>query len=74
MLTINEDGHDVMQHFHKPDDEKCMVVILDEGDYNRWLDAPRENMPDFLNGYPAAGLIGKTAPRSVRRMQASVNK
>lgn len=29
MLTINADGHPLMQHFHKPDDEKRMVMILE---------------------------------------------
>lgn len=70
MLTINADGHDVMRHFHKPTDEKRMVVILDEGDYDRWLDAPREQMPDFLTRYPAEGLMAEPAPRPVRGMQA----
>lgn len=65
MLTINADGHDVMQHFHKPADEKRMVVILDEGDYDRWLDAPREQMPDFLTRYPAEWLMAEPAPRPV---------
>ena len=40
-----------MQHFHKPTDEKRMVVILDESDYGPWLDAPSEQMPDFLTRY-----------------------
>jgi putative SOS response-associated peptidase YedK len=28
MLTINADDHALMNHFHKPTDEKRMVVIL----------------------------------------------
>ena len=32
MLTINADGHEVMKHFHKPEDEKRMVVVLDESE------------------------------------------
>ena len=66
MLTINADGHEVMKHFHKPEDEKRMVVILDESDYDRWLDAPREAMPDFLTRYPAAGFTAEPAPRPTR--------
>lgn len=69
MLTINADGHDVMQHFHKPTDEKRMVVILEEGDYDRWLDAPIDRMPDFLTRYPADGLTAEPAPRPVRAKQ-----
>jgi putative SOS response-associated peptidase YedK len=56
MLTINADGHEVMKHFHKPTDEKRMVVILDESDYDRWLDAPQEKMPDFLSRAKHAGI------------------
>lgn len=37
MLTVNADGHPVMQRFHKPGDEKRMVVILDPADQDRWL-------------------------------------
>lgn len=37
MLTVNADGHPVMSRFHKPGDEKRMVVILDPKDYEGWL-------------------------------------
>lgn len=40
MLTVNADGHPVMQRFHRPDDEKRMVVILDPGEYDEWLTCP----------------------------------
>jgi putative SOS response-associated peptidase YedK len=63
MLTINADGHDVMRHFHKPDDEKRMVVILDESDYDAWLDAPRARLHDFLVRYPADALEAEPAPK-----------
>lgn len=33
MLTINADGHQLMNQFHKPTDEKRMVVVLPEGSY-----------------------------------------
>jgi hypothetical protein len=32
MLTINADDHPFMRHYHKPEDEKRMVVILNEND------------------------------------------
>ena len=37
MLTCNADGHPVMSRFHKPEDEKRMVVILDPRTYEDWL-------------------------------------
>jgi putative SOS response-associated peptidase YedK len=37
MLTLNADGHPLMQRFHRPGEEKRMVVILQPGDYDDWL-------------------------------------
>jgi putative SOS response-associated peptidase YedK len=37
MLTVNADGHPVFQRMHKPGDEKRMVAILDQAEYDRWL-------------------------------------
>ena len=39
MLTINADGHEVMKHFHKPEDEKRSIVVLNEENYLSWLNA-----------------------------------
>jgi putative SOS response-associated peptidase YedK len=67
MLTINAADHAVMRHFHKPEDEKRMVVILAEADYDRWLQAPTAQMSDFLTRYPAEALEGEPAPRPPAR-------
>ena len=56
MLTINADGHEVMQQFHKPNDEKRMVVILLEEDYQAWLIAPVSDNKRFMTAYPASNL------------------
>ncbi|MGO4391893.1 SOS response-associated peptidase family protein [Variovorax sp. M-6] len=45
MLTVNANGHPVFQRFHKPDEEKRMVVILDPADYDRWLTCPLAEAP-----------------------------
>ncbi len=66
MLTVNADGHEVMARFHKPGDEKRMVVVLDEADYDRWLDAPQDQMRGFLARYPAQALTAEPAPRPPR--------
>ncbi len=56
MLTVNADVHPLMQQFHKPADEKRMVVILPEKQYGDWLAAnPAESM-DFMRLYPAEKL------------------
>lgn len=54
MLTINADAHSLMNQFHKPTDEKRMVVILPEAVYDDWLDADAAHSVQFLQQYPAA--------------------
>lgn len=48
MLTVNADGHPVMQRFHRPDDEKRMVVILAPSDYDEWLSCKVEDAKKFF--------------------------
>ena len=57
MLTVNADNHDFMRNYHKPEDEKRMVVILPKGLYSDWLDAPTSASADFMRLYPADRLI-----------------
>ena len=56
MLTINADAHALMRNYHKPGDEKRMVVVLPEGAYQDWLTAPVEQTMRFMVAYPAEGL------------------
>ena len=65
MLTINADAHPLMKHFHKPGDEKRMVVVLHDDAYEDWLKAPVERTMEFLQPYPAAQL------EAVARLKAS---
>lgn len=53
MLTVNADNHAFMRNYHKPEDEKRMVVILPKGLYMDWLDAPAHTSADFMRQYPA---------------------
>ena len=48
MLTVNADGHPLMQRFHRPGEEKRMVVILAREDYAAWLACPVAEAPRFL--------------------------
>jgi putative SOS response-associated peptidase YedK len=61
MLTINADAHELMRQFHKPVDEKRMVVILEPHRYAAWLDAHSASSMDFLQPYPA-NLLTASAP------------
>ena len=59
MLTINADDHPLMRHFHKPADEKRMVVILPESSYESWLTAPANESASSLKPFSAADLIAR---------------
>ncbi len=56
MLTINADGHELMRQFHKPVDEKRMVVILPTDSYDDWLKAKPQDSMDFMRTY-TGGLV-----------------
>lgn len=71
MLTVNADGHPVFQRFHRPGDEKRMVVILDEKEYMPWLTCSVQEAPTFfrqwmgpLDAYP------DPAPKRTRKPKA----
>lgn len=60
MLTINADTHSLMRLFHKPADEKRMVVILRDDQYGDWLNANQNQSRGFLMEYPADLLIAES--------------
>ncbi|WP_326430400.1 SOS response-associated peptidase (plasmid) [Stutzerimonas frequens] len=59
MLTVNADDHPLMRNYHRPGDEKRMVVILPAGAYRDWLRAPVEQSAEFMRQYPADRLIAE---------------
>lgn len=59
MLTINAEAHSLMRLFHKPADEKRMLVILPKKRYQEWLEAPLAQCKDFFVFYPADGLTAE---------------
>lgn len=42
-----------MNQFHKPTDEKSMIVILPPVRYGDWLSASPSEREDFLQAWPA---------------------
>lgn len=70
MLTINADQHPLMNQFHKPNDEKRMVVILPEHRYADWLHADAQRSADFLNLYPAEALKAEVPLPRVKSLLA----
>lgn len=61
MLTVNADTHPFMRRFHKPEDEKRMVVILDEEQYGPWLQCPVAEAKAFCSQWHGE-LVGEPAP------------
>ncbi|WP_430448344.1 MAG: SOS response-associated peptidase [Pseudomonas piscis] len=57
MLTVNADEHAFMRNYHRPEDEKRMVVILPPESYNNWLDAGPGAGRRFMQQLPDNQLI-----------------
>jgi putative SOS response-associated peptidase YedK len=53
MLTINADDHPLMRNFHRPKDEKRMIVILAPAYFDEWLNAKAERSARFLIPFPS---------------------
>ena len=70
MLTVNADGHPVMQRMHKPEDEKRMVVILHPNDYAEWLSCPVEEASRFFRRWEGV-LLAEPLPLPPRAPQSS---
>ena len=64
MLTIHAAGHEVMQHFHRPSDEKRSVVVLNDDAYLPWLHADTTQAKSMLSSAPDGLLTSQAAPRT----------
>lgn len=63
MLTVNATGHPIMKHFHRPEDEKRSVVVLNEQEYLPWLKADTTHARSMLNVAADGLLISEAAPK-----------
>lgn len=61
MLTINATHDPIMNHFHKPADEKRSVVVLAENEYLPWLTTTTKQAPSFLDLAPPDYLVSESA-------------
>lgn len=71
MLTVNATNHELFRLYHRPEDEKRMVVILREDQYDDWLDAPASRSMDFMRQYPAHLLMATPEPERGKRKKKS---
>lgn len=53
MLTVNADEHPLMRNYHRPTDEKRMVVILERNQIDAWLTASPKDSMSFMREYPS---------------------
>jgi hypothetical protein len=74
MLTVNADGHPVMQRFHKAGDEKRMVVILHPDDYDDWLTCSVEQAPRYFRQWmePLDAVAAPLPPRAPKTISGKV--
>lgn len=49
MLTLNANDHSLMKRFHKPEDEKRSVVVVENNHFIDWLHATNVQAKDMLN-------------------------
>jgi len=70
MLTVNADEHPLMKRFHRPEDEKRMVVILDPEDYGNWLTCRVQEARNYLRMWDRP-LVAQASPLPPRAPKAS---
>jgi putative SOS response-associated peptidase YedK len=64
MLTINADNHPLMSRFHKPDDEKRSVVVIENEEFSKWLNATHEDAKALLK-LSQEGYLDYAAPSNI---------
>jgi putative SOS response-associated peptidase YedK len=62
MLTVNADDHPLMKRFHRPEDEKRMVVMLPSSKISLWLGGSTADAQKLLTQYPAEKLTSSCEP------------
>lgn len=67
MLTVNADAHPLMNHFHRPGDEKRMPIIVPAKQYQHWLEATPETATTFFKQYPAGLMAAQPEPKPQRK-------
>jgi putative SOS response-associated peptidase YedK len=74
MLTVNANDHSLMKRFHKPDDEKRSVVIIQPTEYENWLSCrSTEEARSFLQLYPAKQMHAEPYPLPPRKPTAKAD-
>ena len=62
-------SHPLMKRFHRPEDEKRMVVILDPEDYGNWLTCGVQDAPAYFRQWNRP-LVAQASPLPPRAPKA----
>jgi putative SOS response-associated peptidase YedK len=67
LLTVNADGHNLMQHYHKPEDEKRSIVTFDLDKGLDWLVSKEADLIQTLDTIDAQAYHGFAAPLTPKK-------
>ena len=74
MLTMNATEHTLLRDYHRPEDEKRIIVILPATQYAAWLNAQVSQSMDFIRNYPADKLVATpVAPKPPRTLEPGLD-
>ena len=70
ILTINADQHPFMSQFHKPEDEKRSIVVIEPGHRQDWLDMHHEDAFELLKPM-GAGYVAEHRPKPKKPLKTA---
>ena len=70
MLTVNAARHAIYERMHAPGEEKRMPVILDQDQYEAWLNCLVDQAMSFMRQFPAEKLDAEPFPLPTRKPAA----
>lgn len=71
MLTVNADDP-LMKRFHRPGEEKRMLVILKENEWEPWLDAKGDETRAFMRQLSSDNLVAEPPVPAAEELQPSL--
>ena len=66
VITVNANSHALLHRYQQPGAEKRMPVILNEGSFDAWLQAPTDKAKEFLRPYAAEKLTANPVEKGRR--------
>ena len=70
MLTINADNHPFMSQFHKPENEKRSIVVIEPEHRQDWLNMHHEDAFELLKPM-GAGYVAEHRPNSKKPLKTA---